>query len=163
MQGVQCWDQSINCRWPQREGWRPLALGKVKSQVAGWDQIRVQVSAMAFLNYLLVEALYSLQSHGPWLPCSWSSPGKNTGVGCLFLLQGIFPDQRLNQHLQHWQPGSLPPSHQGSPSWGQQRLINGVGNGNPLHYSCLEESHGQRSLKGYSPWGCTESDTTEAT
>ena len=27
----------------------------------------------------------------------------------------------------------------------------GGGNGNPLHYSCLEESHGQRSLAGYSP------------
>ena len=25
------------------------------------------------------------------------------------------------------------------------------------------ESHGQRSLEGYSPWGCKESDTTEAT
>jgi len=23
--------------------------------------------------------------------------------------------------------------------------------------------HGQRSLAGYSPWGCTDSDTTEAT
>ena len=28
----------------------------------------------------------------------------------------------------------------------------GEGNGNPLQYSCLE-SHGQRSLAGYSPWG----------
>ena len=28
--------------------------------------------------------------------------------------------------------------------------------GNPLQYSCLEESYGQRSLAGYSPWGCTE-------
>ena len=25
------------------------------------------------------------------------------------------------------------------------------------------ESHGQRSLTGYSPWGCKESDTTEVT
>ena len=25
-----------------------------------------------------------------------------------------------------------------------------------------EESHGQRGLVGYSPWGCRESDTTEA-
>ena len=25
------------------------------------------------------------------------------------------------------------------------------------------ESHGQRTLAGYSPWGYTESDTTEAT
>ena len=37
----------------------------------------------------------------------------------------------------------------------------GEGNGNPLHYSCLGESHGQRSLVGYSPWGHKESDTTE--
>ena len=28
----------------------------------------------------------------------------------------------------------------------------GEGNGNPLQYSCLEKSHGQRSLMGYSPW-----------
>ena len=28
------------------------------------------------------------------------------------------------------------------------------GNGNPLKYSCLEKSHEQRSLVGYSPWGC---------
>ena len=27
----------------------------------------------------------------------------------------------------------------------------GVGNGNPLQYSCLEKSHGQRSLGGNSP------------
>ena len=39
----------------------------------------------------------------------------------------------------------------------------GVGNGNPLHYSCLEKSHGQRSLAGYSPWSHKESDTTEHT
>ena len=30
----------------------------------------------------------------------------------------------------------------------------GEGNGNPLKYSCLENPHGQRSLVGYSPWGC---------
>ena len=36
-------------------------------------------------------------------------------------------------------------------------------NGNPLQYSCLEQSHGQRSLAGYSPWGCKESDPTEGT
>ena len=35
------------------------------------------------------------------------------------------------------------------------------GNGTPLQYSCLEKSHGQRSLVGCSPWGREESDTTE--
>ena len=37
----------------------------------------------------------------------------------------------------------------------------GEGNGNTLQYSCLEKSHGQRSLVGYSPWGRKESDMTE--
>ena len=37
----------------------------------------------------------------------------------------------------------------------------GGGHGNPLHYSCLENPHGQRSLGGYSPWGCKDSDRTE--
>ena len=46
-------------------------------------------------------------------------------------------------------PGSIPGSGR-SP---------GEGNGNPLQYSCLENP--RRSLVGYSPWGCKESDTTE--
>ena len=35
--------------------------------------------------------------------------------------------------------------------------------GNPLQYSCLDNSHGQRSLAGYSPQGHTESDTNDTT
>ena len=30
----------------------------------------------------------------------------------------------------------------------------GGGHSNPLQYSCLKYPHGQRSLIGYSPWGC---------
>ena len=37
----------------------------------------------------------------------------------------------------------------------------GGGHGNPLQYSCLENPHGQRSLAGYSPRGCKESDMAE--
>ena len=44
-------------------------------------------------------------------------PGKNTGVGCRFLLQGIFLTQRSNLGLLHWQAHSLPLSHMGSPVW----------------------------------------------
>ena len=39
----------------------------------------------------------------------------------------------------------------------------GEGRDNPFQYSCLENPNGQRSLVGYSPWGCIESDTTEVT
>ena len=44
------------------------------------------------------------------LLCPWDSPGKNTGVGCHFLLQGIFLNQGSNLHLLcllHWQMSSL--------------------------------------------------------
>ena len=37
------------------------------------------------------------------LLCPWNFPGKDTGAGCHFLLQGTFPTQRLNPHLLHWQ------------------------------------------------------------
>ena len=37
----------------------------------------------------------------------------------------------------------------------------GEANGNPPQYSCLEKSHGQKSLVGCSPWGRKESDMTE--
>ena len=39
--------------------------------------------------------------------------------------------------------------------------IPGGGHGNLLQYSCLENSHGQRSLAGCSPWGHKELDMTE--
>ena len=42
-----------------------------------------------------------LWSHG--LLCPWDFPVKNTGVGCHFLLQGIFLIQGSNLHLLHWQ------------------------------------------------------------
>ena len=48
-------------------------------------------------------------------------------------------------------PGLIP--ELGRSPWG--------GNGDPLQYSCLENPHGQRSLVGYGPWGCQESDTME--
>ena len=48
---------------------------------------------------------------GPPGSCLRGSLGKNTGAGCHFLLQGIFPTQGSNLrllHLLHWQAGSLP-------------------------------------------------------
>ena len=46
-------------------------------------------------------------------------------------------------------------------SLGQEDLLE---EGMTTHFSILAgESHGQRSLVGYSPWGRKELDTTEAT
>ena len=45
----------------------------------------------------------------------WDFPGKSTGVGCHFLLQGIFPTQGSNLGLLHCRQTLYPLSHQGSP------------------------------------------------
>ena len=37
----------------------------------------------------------------------WNFPGKNTEVGCHFLLEGIFLTQGSNPHLLYWQVDSL--------------------------------------------------------
>ena len=125
------------------------------------------------------------------LLCSWNSVGKNTGLGCHFLLQGIFPTQGSNVGLPHFRQILYHLSHQGSPNSifkkdckyrgfpggsvckesicnaGDLGSISGLGrssgggHGNPLQYSCLENPHGQRSLVNYSPWGHKKSDTNE--
>ena len=51
-------------------------------------------------------------------PPSMGFSGKNTGVGCHALLQGIFPIQGLNSRLLchlHWQAGSFPLASPGKP------------------------------------------------
>ena len=45
----------------------------------------------------------------------WNSPGQNTRVGSLSLLQGIFPNQGSNPSLQHCRQILYQPSHKGSP------------------------------------------------
>ena len=71
----------------------------------------------AVLSHLVVSN--SLQPCGP-LPtrlfCPWDFPGKNTGVGCHFQLQRIFPTQGSNLRLLHlvgWPAYSLPLCHLG--------------------------------------------------
>ena len=99
----------------------------------------------------------------PWLSiltrllCLWNSPGKNTGVGCHVLRQGIFLTRGLNPrlfHLLHWQIGSLPLAPPRRPrslvgiSWRRDWL--------PTPVFLPGEFHRQRSLVGYSPWGHKE-------
>ena len=53
---------------------------------------------------------YFLRPRGPQptgLLCSWNLSPKNTGVGCHFLLQGIFPTQGSNLLLLRWQADSF--------------------------------------------------------
>ena len=108
------------------------------------------------------------------VPLSMDFPGKNTGEGCHFLLQGIFATQGSNPcllYLLHWQADPLPLHSLGCPKqsyinvhylqyWSSVYLNiylcplhNGrdyilfvlKGNGNPLQYSCLENPMDRRA------------------
>ena len=59
----------------------------------------------------------------------WNSPGKNTGVGGCFLLQGIFPIQELNPGFLHCRQIIYCLNHQGS-------LL--LTSGHPQMQVCLE-------------------------
>ena len=65
---------------------------------------------------LVTKSCPTLRPHGlkpDRLLCPWHSPGKNTGAGCHFLLQGIFPTQGPNIALQ---ADSLPTESPGKPT-----------------------------------------------
>ena len=51
----------------------------------------------------------------PGLYSTWNSPGQNTGVGSLSLLQGIFPTQGSNPGLPHCRRILCQVNHKGSP------------------------------------------------
>ena len=84
-------------------------------------------------------------------PLSWDFPGKNTGMGCHILLQGISQTRRLSPHLLHWQVDSFPLSHQGSPVGRRQTFLataqpmrdcHDSANEKPLHFKLPVSSNG---------------------
>ena len=120
------------------------------------------------------------------LPRPWDSPGKNTGVGCHFLLQcmKVKSESEVTQScptLSDPMDCSLPGSSVHGIfqarvlEWGaiafsvykEQNELNikmeryWRRKWHPTPVFLPGKSHGQRSLVGYSPWGHKESDTTE--
>ena len=82
----------------------------------------------------------SLRCNGLYSPCR--SPGQNTGVGSLSLLQGIFPGQVLNPGLLHCRWILYQLSHQGNPrilEWVAYTVSRGFSQPrNWTRVSCLE-------------------------
>ena len=127
--------------------------------------IRLRTLSWLCVYASLCPALYGLTNCSPpgssahqAPPLAWNFPGKNTGVDCHFLLQGIFPTQRSNSCLLHllcWQACSFTTSATWSFTFSgsdckesackrRPGLIPGSGrlprgeNDYPLQYSCLE-------------------------
>ena len=75
---------------------RMLFCGKCPVTASCASEISVRVQSESEHRSVMFD---SLQSHGLYSPRN--SPGQNTGVGSLSLLQGIFPTQELNRGLLH--------------------------------------------------------------
>ena len=73
------------------------------------------------------------------LLCPWDSAGKNTGVSCHSLLQGIFPTQEMNPGLLHCRQILYRLSYKGSPtlSQGLQNICYTLGGRLAPHSSTL--------------------------
>ena len=101
-----------------------ILKGNFPAQESNWGLLHCRQATWETLNGILVvelvKSLSCVQLLGPHglqharLLCPWDSPGKNTGAGCHFLLQGIFPTQESNPGLLHCRQILYPLSYEGS-------------------------------------------------
>ena len=83
-------DMSLSKLWKMvkdREAWQAAVHGVTKS----WTQVSDQIA----------QSCLTLCDPMDWLLPPWDSPGKSIGIGCHFLLQGIFLTQGSNPGLLH--------------------------------------------------------------
>ena len=92
----------LNSPWGHKE----LANEKFSSILNILSELEVKSESRSVMSD-------SLWPHGLYSP--WNSPGQNTGVGSLSLLQGIFPIQGSNPGLPHYRQIIYQLSHKGSP------------------------------------------------
>ena len=78
-----------------------MPAGTLGTQMMWWNLL-LETWRSVCVRANLLQSCPTLRRHGPLptrLLCLWDSPGKNTGVGCHSLLQGIFPTQGSNPSL----------------------------------------------------------------
>ena len=110
--------KGFKAKWISRDetiGWLSPASEPSFGSHGGRSNMEGQQNILLFSPSFVSNSLWSHGLYPTRLLCPWDFPGKNTGVGNNFLLQGIFPTQGLNLHPLHWQADTLPLSYQGSP------------------------------------------------
>ena len=119
--------------WHHKEVWCVCVCVCVYAHVTEWGKSSILLPQVTLVTYFIFPNALAMSVSlsilkGCWL---WASPLCSGQAG-------------WTSACNAGDPGSIP---------GLGRSLGG-GPGNPLQYSCLENPHGQRSLAGYSPWGC---------
>ena len=115
---------SVPGLWAFGPGLELYSLSPASRLLLPWDihippslLVETCTSSVGFLGLFSVKLILYLNAQlcltlrDPMGCSPWDFPGKNPGVSCHFLLQGIFQTQGSNPpllHLLHWQAVSLP-------------------------------------------------------
>ena len=101
---VERWEPNLD-RWQLSKANGLLTLANLHSESSHMSSLArvcvcvcvcVRARTHAFSHVQLFAAPWTVVTR---LICSWNFSGKNTGVGCHFLFQGIIPTQGSNPHL----------------------------------------------------------------
>ena len=75
-----------------------------------WETRSFMIGSVQFSRSVMSDSFQPYKLYSPW-----NSPGQNTGVGSLSLLQGIFPSQGSNPGILYCRRILYQLSHKGSP------------------------------------------------
>ncbi|XP_069451036.1 alpha-N-acetylgalactosaminide alpha-2,6-sialyltransferase 3 isoform X2 [Ovis canadensis] len=91
-----------------------IVYNMLKKTVDIYPNAQIYVTTEKRMSYC--DGVFKKETGKDRIRWPWDFPGKNTGVGCHFLLQGIFPTWRLNLSLLHCTQILYGLNHQ-SPVW----------------------------------------------
>ena len=79
--------------------WGTGLMSKIKTKISKWELLKLKSFCTAKVKVKVKSLSLARFFTAPWtVACTkrlrpWDFPGKSTGVGCHFLLQGLFPTQ----------------------------------------------------------------------
>ena len=111
----------MKINWTGGGQWKQLRVVKKKSQsenilIKTWpDMVNKEGDRFKIVIYCEIHSVVFHSSRPRGLPSPWNSPGQNTAVGSLSLLQGIFPNPEIEPRSPALQADFLLAEPQGKP------------------------------------------------
>ena len=111
-------ESKLPALWPGEKCWKWLLLSHSRELFVVFEMFQNKIVLTVTQLHKFIKVIYNMHIHDISYTtkfCPWNFPGKSTGVGCHFLLQGIFPTQGSSPGLSHCRQMLYHLSHQGCP------------------------------------------------